>query len=134
MDPVPQAVSPFQLDSFEEQPPYVQDEGVIYTRVQISKTFSGDLEGHSTQEMLSVRAEPGGAGYVAVERIAGRLHGKSGSFALLHLGTMQGNAPSARWPIVPGSGGGELAGISGEARIEIDSEGAHTLYLDYELS
>lgn len=131
---MPQAVSPFQLDPFEEQPPYAKDESVIYTRVQISKTFSGDLEGQSTVEMLSVRAEPGGAGYVAVERIVGRLHGKLGSFALLHIGTMQGNTPWASWPIVPGSGGGELAGISGEARIEIDSEGAHTLYLDYELS
>ncbi|HUY24353.1 MAG TPA: DUF3224 domain-containing protein [Candidatus Saccharimonadales bacterium] len=128
------AVSPFQLDSFEEQPPYAQDDGVIYTRVQISKTFSGDLEAQSKVEMLSVRAEPGGAGYVAVERIVGKLQGKSGSFALLHIGTMQGTTPWARWPIVPGSGGGELVGISGEARIEIASDGAHTLFLDYELS
>jgi hypothetical protein len=134
MGPMTQAVSPFQLDSFEEQPPYARDEGVIYTRVQISKAFSGDLEGQSTVEMLSVRAEPGGAGYVAVERIVGRLHGKLGTFALLHIGTMQGNTPWARWPIVPGSGGGELTGISGEARIEIDTAGAHTLYLEYEVS
>jgi len=131
---MPQAVSPFQLDVFEEQPPYAKDHGVLYSRVQISKTFSGDLEGQSTVEMLSVRAEPGGAGYVAVERIVGRLHGKLGSFALLHMGTMQGSTPWARWPIVPGSGGGELEGIGGEARIDIDTEGAHTLYLDYELS
>lgn len=134
MDPMPYAVSPFQLDSFEEQPPYAQDDGVIYTRVLVSKTFSGDLEAQSKVEMLSVRAEPGGAGYVASERIVGRLHGKSGRLALLHIGTMQGTTPWARWPIVPGSGGGELSGISGEARIEIDSDGAHTLYLDYELS
>jgi hypothetical protein len=131
---MPQAVSPFQLDSFVERPPYAKDDGVLYSRAQISKTFSGDLEGQSTVEMLSVRAEPGGAGYVAVERIVGRLNGKLGSFALLHVGTMQGNTPWARWPIVPGSGGGDLAGISGEARIEIDSAGAHTLYLEYDLN
>ncbi|MGA8426739.1 MAG: DUF3224 domain-containing protein [Candidatus Dormiibacterota bacterium] len=131
---MPQAVSPFQLDSFEEQPPYARDEGVMYIRVQISKTFSGDLQAQGNVEMLSGRAEPGGAGYVAVERIVGTLHGKRGSFALLHIGTMQQSTPWAKWPIVPGSGGGELAGISGEARIEIDATGAHTLYLDYELS
>jgi hypothetical protein len=131
---MPQAVSPFQLDSFEEQPPYANDQGVRYTRVSISKTFSGDLVAQGKVEMLSVRAEPGGAGYVAVERIVGRLHGKLGSFALLHIGTMQGATPWARWPVVPGSGGGELTGISGEARIEIDADGAHTLYLEYQVS
>jgi hypothetical protein len=134
MSAVPQAISPFELDSFEEQPPYLQDQGVRYSHVQVKKTFSGDLEGRGEVQMLSVRAEPGGAGYVAVERIVGTLHGRLGSFALLHIGTMQGNTPWARWPLVPGSGGGHLAGISGEARIEIDAEGAHTLYLDYELS
>ena len=29
---------------------------------------------------------------------------------------------------------GELAGISGEGRIEIGSDGAHTLFLDYDLA
>jgi len=33
----------------------------------------------------------------------------------------------------PGSGTGELAGIRGEAQIEIAPDGAHTLHLDYEL-
>ena len=40
----------------------------------------------------------------------------------------------ARWPVVPGSGTGDLARISGEGRIEISTEGAHELHLDYELS
>ena len=39
----------------------------------------------------------------------------------------------ATWPISPGSGTGELEGIHGEVRIEIAPDGAHTLYLDYEL-
>lgn len=122
------------MDSFEEQPPYEKSGDVLYARAQISKTFPGDLQAQGNVEMLSVRAEPDGAGYVAVERIVGTLHGKLGSFALLHIGTMRGKTPWAKWPIVPGSGGGELKGISGEARIEIDPDGAHTLYLDYELA
>jgi len=131
---VPQAISPFKLDTFEPQPPYAQDGGVSYGRVLISKTFSGDLVAHSQVEMLAVRADPVGAGYVALERIEGSLHGKNGSFALLHVGTMLGDAPWAMWPVSPGSGTGELTGISGEARIEIDEAGAHTLFLDYQLS
>jgi hypothetical protein len=46
---------------------------------------------------------------------------------------MRGDDVWARWPISPGSGTGELAGISGEARIEIAPDGAHTLFLEYEL-
>ncbi|MGA7173031.1 MAG: DUF3224 domain-containing protein [Candidatus Dormiibacterota bacterium] len=131
---MPQAISPFQLDKFEPEPPYAENGGVSYGRVLISKTFSGDLVAHSQVEMLAVRADPTGAGYVALERIEGSLHGKNGSFALLHIGTMVGDQPWGRWPVSPGSGTGELTGISGEARIEIDEAGAHTLFLDYQLS
>jgi hypothetical protein len=121
------------LDSFEPEKPYLDELGVTYGRVRISKTFTGDLQGRSQVEMLAVRAEPGGAGYVALERIEGSLGGKRGTFALLHIGTMEGETPWAKWPISPGSGTGELEGISGEGRIEIDDAGAHTLFLDYHL-
>jgi hypothetical protein len=110
----------------------VEDPGVQYARIRIAKTFRGDIEAQSTVEMLSVRAENGGAGYVAVERIAGSVHGRSGSFAVLHVGTMAGESQWARWPVVPGSGTGDLARISGEGRIEIAHDGAHQLHLDYE--
>lgn len=129
---MPIAVSSFVLDSFDEEPPFVEDPGVQYARIRIAKTFRGDIEAQSTVEMLSVRAENGGAGYVAVERIAGSVHGRSGSFAVLHVGTMAGESQWARWPVVPGSGTGDLARISGEGRIEIAHDGAHQLHLDYE--
>ncbi len=84
--------------------------------------------------MLTARNDPLGAGYVALERIDGTLKGRRGTFALLHLGTMIGDTSSGSWPVSPGSGTGELEGISGVARIEIDEAGGHTLFLDYELS
>ena len=90
---MPIAVSSFMLDSFDEEPPFVEDPGVQYSRIRIAKTFRGDIEAQSTVEMLSVRAENGGAGYVAVERISGSVHGRSGSFAVLHVGTMAGREP-----------------------------------------
>ncbi len=89
---MPIAVSSFVLESFDEEPPFMEDPGVQYARIRIAKTFRGDIEAKSTVEMLSVRAENGGAGYVAVERISGSVHGRSGSFALLHVGTMAGES------------------------------------------
>jgi hypothetical protein len=130
---MPIAVSSFVLDTFEEDPPFLEDPGVNYARIRIAKTFQGDIEARSTVEMLSVRAENGGAGYVAVERISGSVHGRAGSFALLHVGTMVGETQWARWPVVPGSGTGDLARITGEARIEITTDGTHELHLDYEV-
>jgi len=44
------------LDSFDEEPPFVEDPGVQYARIRIAKTFRGDIEAQSTVEMLSVRA------------------------------------------------------------------------------
>ncbi|HLN05750.1 MAG TPA: DUF3224 domain-containing protein [Acidimicrobiales bacterium] len=131
---MPIAVSSFVLDSFDEEAPFLEDPGIRYSRIRIAKTFKGDIEARSTVEMLSVRAESGAAGYVAVERIAGSVHGRSGSFAVLHIGTMAGASQWARWPVVPGSGTGDLARISGEGRIEIAPDGSHQLHLDYELS
>ena len=128
-----QAKAPFDLDSFESDPPYHESDGVTYGRSRIEKTFHGDIEGTGTGEMLSVRTDSGGTGYVALERITGMVHRRSGSFAVLHVGTMTEDGQWARWPISPGSGTGELAGIKGEARIEIAADGAHTLFLDYEL-
>jgi hypothetical protein len=126
------AVAPFVLDEFKDEEPYDAADGRTYVRTRIEKTFTGDLDATSHVEMLSVRGDHG-AGYVALETVRGTLHGRSGSFALLHVGTMVGDDVWAKWPISPGSGTGELEGIRGEARIDIAPDGAHTLFLEYDL-
>jgi hypothetical protein len=127
-------VAPFTLDEFDQEPPYHEDPGVAFARARIAKTFRGAIEATSSAEMLSVRGADGGAGYVALERISGTVHGRRGSFAVVHIGTMTGDEIWAKWPIVPGSGTGGLAGITGEGRIEIAPDGAHTFFLDYDLT
>lgn len=52
-------------------------------RMSIDKRFEGDLAGTSRGEMLAVGTDVEGlAGYVAIERVTGALHGHSGTFAL----------------------------------------------------
>lgn len=131
---MPYAQAPFTVDDVDDEDLVEQDPGVRYSRARLAKTFRGDLEGRSTVEMLSVRADDGSAGYVALERVVGALHGRSGSFAMLHVATMSGGEPWGRWLIVPGSAVGELAGLAGEGRIEIAADGAHTLHLDYTIA
>ncbi len=126
------AVAAFDIDSFDQIPPSGEENALPHGRMRIEKTFRGEIEGHGSVEMLAARNDDG-AGYVAIEHITGTVNGRSGGFQLLHIGTMAGTEVWARWPVVPGSGSGELRTIRGEGRIDIDAEGRHTFTLDYDL-
>ena len=114
--------------------PQAPDESVgdpTVGRLSLDKQFSGDLEANSKGQMLAVRTEiQGSAGYVAMERVIGTLHGQSGTFALQHSGTMTRGAPHLSVTVVPDSGTGELAGIAGTMTITL-AEGKHSYDLDY---
>ena len=103
-------------------------------RMSIDKQFHGDLEGTSKGEMLSVGTPvKGSAGYVAMERVTGTLHGRKGSFALQHSGTMDRGQPQLAVTVVPDSGMGDLAGISGKLEIAI-TDGKHSYVFDYTIT
>jgi Protein of unknown function (DUF3224) len=102
----------------------------------IDKTFSGAIEGTSKGEMLTGGAESTGAmAYVALERVTGKLNGRSGSFVLMHNATMLKSDPGSgvmQITVVPHSGTGELAGLSGKMAITIEG-GNHSFDFEYQL-
>ncbi len=101
-------------------------------RFSIAKTFHGDLTGSSIGEMLAIRTEtPGSAGYVLMERVTGKLEGRTGTFVLQHDGIMKRGQPELKVTIVPDSGTGGLAGIHGG--MSIDATAGHRYVLDYSL-
>jgi hypothetical protein len=109
-------------------------DGVSTGRLSLDKLFSGDLDATGTGEMLTARtAIDDSAGYVAIERVTGTLHGRKGSFVFQHSGTMARGAQDLRIGIVPDSGTGELAGIAGTMTIAIAEGGAHSYDLAYTL-
>jgi len=102
-------------------------------RMSIDKHFHGDLEATSKGEMLSAVTDvKDSAGYVAMERVTGTLHGLSGTFVLQHSGTMTRGAPQLSVTVVPDSGTGQLAGLAGEMTIKI-ADGKHFYKFDYTL-
>ncbi|MEO8431521.1 MAG: DUF3224 domain-containing protein [Acidobacteriota bacterium] len=102
-------------------------------RLTIDKQFHGDLEAASQGEMLTAMTETAGsAGYVAVERVTGRLQGRDGAFSLQHIGTMNRGKPSLSIGVVPDSGTGGLAGLAGKMGIEI-TDGKHFYDFEYTL-
>jgi hypothetical protein len=103
-------------------------------RMTLDKRFHGDLEGTSKGQMLSVgTAVQGSAGYVAIERVTGTLHGRSGSFVLQHNATMDRGKPSLNIIVVPDSGTGDLAGLTGRMSINI-ADGKHSYEFEYTLA
>jgi hypothetical protein len=115
------------------EPPYDTAPGASLGRVSINKQFRGDLDASSTVEMLSAMTEvKGSAGYVAIERVIGTLHGRAGSFVLQHSGTMTRGRAELSVSVVPDSGTAALAGLTGTMSIEI-IDGQHLYALDYAL-
>ena len=108
-------------------------EGSTLGRMSIDKKFHGDLEATSTGEMLTAgTAIESSAGYVAIERVTGSLHGKRGTFALQHNATMTRGTGALNIIVVPDSGTGELTGLSGTLGIEI-AGGKHAYVFEYTL-
>jgi hypothetical protein len=102
-------------------------------RMTLEKQIHGDLEATSKGQMLTGGTDVKGSGvYVAVERITGKLAGRSGSFLLQHTGIMTRGEPHLDIAIVPDSGTGELAGITGKMNIII-TEGKHSYELNYSI-
>jgi hypothetical protein len=102
-------------------------------RMTIDKTFTGDLRGTSQGEMLTAgTAVKGSAAYVAIERVSATLDGRNGTFVLQHFGIMNRGAPQLTVSVVPDSGTGELAGLTGTLDIRI-ADSKHFYELDYAL-
>lgn len=102
-------------------------------RLSLDKQFHGDLEAIGKGQMLTAMTDTqGSAGYVAIERVSGSLHGKSGTFALQHAGTMARGAQQLSITVVPDSGTGALEGLGGRLAIRMEG-GKHFYDFDYTL-
>ena len=103
-------------------------------RMTIDKQFHGDIEGTSKGQMLAFSTDvKGSAGYVAMERVTGKLQGRSGTFVLQHSATMNRGVPQLSITVVPDSGTGGLAGLTGTLMITITA-GKHSYDFDYTLT
>ncbi len=106
-------------------------EGPQLSRVTIGKAFKGDFEGEGLGEGLfcGMSDPKAGAGYLVSERLTGQLEGRAGSFVVQHGGLMAPDTPPRTFGnIVPGSGTGELAGLTGT----VELGDGHTFTLTYE--
>lgn len=126
------AIGPFEV-KLTPQGPEEEGGGSAIGRMLLHKTFHGDLDAVSRGQMLAAGTSvKGSAGYVAIERVEGSLHGRPGTFVLQHRGVMTRGTPELSVTVVPDSGTGELEGL--DARMEIVIEGGrHSYVFDYSI-
>ena len=107
----PRARGTFEV-TLEPQPLSNSGQAANLNRLSIAKQYHGDLEATSHGEMLANgdRTEESGV-YVALERVSGQLHGRSGTFVLYHNGLMVRGESRLVISVVPDSG--RRAGGSG---------------------
>jgi hypothetical protein len=111
--------------------PYNTDATARLGRFSIDKQFHGALDATSKGEMLSSGSANGSGGYVAIEYVSGTLDGRRGGFALQHTATMTRGVPHLEISVVPGSGSGDLQGLTGRMNIVIAAGGPHSYELEY---
>lgn len=122
----------FEVRHTPEEPVPMGD-GAVARHSRFDKHFHGDLDAVSVVHMLAVGTDvPGSAAYVAIERVSGSLQGRAGTFFMQHNGVMARGAPTLSLSVVPDSGAGELAGLSGRMAIDI-VDGKHYYTFDFTL-
>ena len=124
-----------------EAPAGVGEHALVETAAPIGlahmvKTFEGELSGHATTWFLGALNHEAGSGtYVAMEAFDGTLAGRRGTFALAHGASTHGEDRFDEYfAIVPGSGTGELAGITGGGSLSIDADGTHRVVMEYDVT
>ena len=121
--------------TFEVKLNHQEDKGgdPTISRMSLDKQFRGDLEAVSKGQMLAAGTDvQGSAGYVAIERVDGKLLGRLGTFALQHSGTMTRGLPQLTITVVPDSGTDQLVGLAGKMTINI-VDGKHFYDFEYTL-
>lgn len=126
------ATGPFDVKLAPQGDPDKAD-GSTLARYSLDKQYHGDLDATASGTMLTAGTDvKGSAGYVAIERVTGKLNGRAGSFVLQHSGTLTRGAPEQSITVVPDSGTGQLTGLTGKLTVIIDA-GKHSYSFDYAL-
>jgi uncharacterized protein DUF3224 len=122
----------FAIKSWDEKPYSEGQDQPKLTRASVTKSFTGDLEGESHVEYLMMYRSDGTAAFVGLERVVGRLGGKSGSFVLQRTGVFESGEAKESYSVVSGSGTGELQGLRGEGNSAVGHGMEHPFALNYE--
>lgn len=111
----------FQVTSWENEP-YEESDGCQLIRFRNTATYQGVIEGSGEAEYLVCTPPDGPSTFVGLERVTGRIAGRTGSVVLQHSGTVSHHMAKCRWVVVPGSGTDDLRDLRGEGGYDAGPE------------
>lgn len=123
----------FAIKNWEEKP-YIEGENMPkLTRASVTKTYTGDIEGEGQIEYLMMYRDDGSATFVGLERVVGRIRGKSGTFVLQRTGVFESGLAKESYFVIHGSATGELHGLNGHGTSAVGHGNEHPFTLEYDL-
>jgi len=123
----------FAIKSWDETPYSEGPDMPKLTRASVAKSYTGDIEGDGQVEYLMMYRSDGSASFVGLERVVGRLDGKSGAFVLQRIGVFEGGQAKESYSVIPGSTSGELRGLEGDGLSALGHGTEHHFRLNYAL-
>jgi hypothetical protein len=127
------ANSRFAIKSWDEKPYHEGQDLPKLTRAAVTKTFTGDITGEGHVEYLMMYRSDGSATFVGLERVVGRIGGRTGSFVLQRTGVFEDGQAKESYSVVPGSGTGELHGLRGDGSSAVGHGTEHPFTLNFDL-
>lgn len=122
----------FAIRSWDEKPCGEGPNLPKMTRATVTKKYTGDIEGEGQVEYVMMYRSDGSAAYVGLERVVGRINGKSGSFVMQRTGVFEQGLAKESYFVIDGSGTGELDGLRGDGESSVGHGMEHPFTLNYE--
>ena len=127
------ANSRFTITGWDEKPYGEGPDLPKLTRASVTRVFTGDIAGQGHVEYLMMYRSDGSATFVGLERVVGRIGGRTGSFVLQRTGAFEGGQAKESYSVVPGSATGELEGLRGDGATALGHGTEYPFTLNYEL-
>jgi hypothetical protein len=124
----------FENEEWKEGP-YLEGPGAIQlVQADMTLTYAGEITGQGIARFLMTYAGASETLFSGQERITGAVGGHEGSFVVRWVGTDDGGTTRASGTVIPGTGTGALAGLSGDLTLEAQRGGPSALTVEWEIA
>ena len=129
-----QASATYSIKNWDRRPwhstPDKSAELKLY-RLEMIHLYEGVIEGESTAQYLMSQKGSNEVNFVGLEKVTGRVGDKSGTFVFQRIGTFDNGGVMETAIVLPGSGTGDLTGLSGQMIVE-HAEHQETFHIMFE--
>lgn len=132
------ATATFAVKSWDEKTwegkPHNEVDGMKQTIAHVTNHYEGDIEGEGTLKYVMFYPGDGTAIFNGMEKVVGKLGGRSGSFVVQHNGTFGAEGVKATFTVIANSGTEELTGLKGHGVANLAGHAErYPMSLDYDL-